>query len=82
MAARGLFLNFDTATLLSLISAAQTALTTGGNRILVSSNIGGLAGQNEWYMKPEDVLEEANYALKLRGASTYGNCRRTAIKFV
>ena len=77
--AEGLFLEFSTTEINTIISKAKTLLTEG--KTLMAYGVGGRNATKQFTLPIDQVLREARYALKVLDPATYGYpSRRTLAK--
>lgn len=78
--AAGLFLDFTTSEITTILAKAKTLLTDG--KTMMSYGVGGRNATKQFTLPVDQVLRECRYALKRKDPSTYGYASsRTYAKF-
>ena len=78
--AAGLFLDFTTSEITTILAKAKTLLIDG--KTMMSYGVGGRNATKQFTLPVDQVLRECRYALKRKDPSTYGYASsRTYAKF-
>jgi hypothetical protein len=78
--AEGLFLDFSTSEITTILAKAKTLVTDG--KTMMSYSVGGRNATKQFSLPLETVLRECRYALKRKDPATYGYAStRTFAKF-
>lgn len=80
MRAEGLFLDFTTSEITTILAKAKTLITEG--KTLMAYGIGGRNATKQFTLPIDQVLRECRFALKKKDPATYGHLStRTYSKF-
>ena len=80
MRAEGLFLDFTTSEITTILAKAKTLITEG--KTLMAYGIGGRNATKQFTLPIDQVLRECIFALKKKDPATYGHLStRTQAKF-
>jgi|TARA_R100001463_G_scaffold22523_2_gene54087 hypothetical protein len=78
--AEGLFLDFTTSEITTILAKAKTLLTEG--KTMMSYGVGGRNATKQFTLPVDQILRECRYALKRKDPATYGYAStRTYAKF-
>lgn len=79
--ATGIFAQFSTADLLTLLGDVTDTIKNGKGRVVSSAGMGDSNTVKEWVIAPDRMLEEINLELERRNYGTR-RYKRTSLRFV